>query len=224
MQEQIRQQLLDSYLPIAKGIAATFGKRCEVVIHDLSMPKRSIRHIINAEVSGRKVGDGIRDLVLDVLRSPDFKDDMLANYEGVSPLGKKMKSTTVVIRDHERQVIGCLCINFDISPLENTKQMLDELLATHSPSAPADAEVEVKDREVLGILEYIIDKTITDVSGGISRTLSREEMIDIVRYLDRRGAFLIKGAVEWVATKLKISRFTVYSYIKEAKVESFNQE
>ena len=49
-------------------------------------------------------------------------------------------------------------------------------------------------------------------------------MIDIVRYLDRRGAFLIKGAVEWVATKLKISRFTVYSYIKEAKVESFNQE
>jgi len=217
-------QLLDSYVPIAKGIASTFGKRCEVVIHDLSIPKRSIRHIFNQEVSGRKVGDGIRDLVLDVLRSPNFKEDMLANYESVSPLGRKTKSTTIVIRNPNKRVIGCLCINFDISSMDETKKILEDFLTTGSPLLPADEEVEVQNKDVEEILEYIIDKTIADFSGGTARRLSREEMIEIVRYLERKGVFLIKGSVELVAAKLKVSRFTIYSYIKEARVEGQNKK
>ena len=52
---------------LAAGIAAQFGSNCEVVIHDVSSnhPDHSIVHIENGHVSGRKVGDGASQVVLD---------------------------------------------------------------------------------------------------------------------------------------------------------------
>ena len=49
---------LESLKQIAAGIAAQFGDKCEVVIHDVSSshPEHTIVHIENGHVSGRKVG------------------------------------------------------------------------------------------------------------------------------------------------------------------------
>ena len=33
---------LEAFIPIANVVAKTFGKNCEVVIHDLSMPQNSV--------------------------------------------------------------------------------------------------------------------------------------------------------------------------------------
>ena len=51
---------LESLKQIAAGIAAQFGDKCEVVIHDVSgsHPEHTIVHIENGHVSGRRVGDG----------------------------------------------------------------------------------------------------------------------------------------------------------------------
>ena len=51
---------LEALKQIAAGIAAQFGDKCEVVIHDVSggHPEHTIVHIENGHVSGRKVGDG----------------------------------------------------------------------------------------------------------------------------------------------------------------------
>ena len=53
---------------LAAGIAAQFGSNCEVVIHDVSSnhPDHSIVHIENGHVSGRKVGDGASQVVLEL--------------------------------------------------------------------------------------------------------------------------------------------------------------
>ena len=55
---------------IAAGIAAQFGDNCEVVIHDVggSHPEHTIVHIENGHVSGRKVGDGASQVVLEQLQ------------------------------------------------------------------------------------------------------------------------------------------------------------
>ena len=51
---------LETLKQIAAGIAAQFGDKCEVVIHDVSTshPEHTIVHIENGHVSGRRVGDG----------------------------------------------------------------------------------------------------------------------------------------------------------------------
>ena len=67
---------------LAAGIAAQFGSNCEVVIHDVSSnhPDHSIVHIENGHVSGRKVGDGASQVVLDQMATQvcSFVDGMAA--------------------------------------------------------------------------------------------------------------------------------------------------
>ena len=45
--------------------------------------------------------------------------------------------------------------------------------------------------------------------------LTKEDKVAVVRYLDEKGAFLIKKSAEKVADFLGISRFTVYNYLNE---------
>jgi hypothetical protein len=46
--------------------------------------------------------------------------------------------------------------------------------------------------------------------------MSRSQKQQVVRYLDDRGAFLIKKAVEDVAARLGVTRFTIYNYLEES--------
>ena len=46
--------------------------------------------------------------------------------------------------------------------------------------------------------------------------MSRSQKQQVVRYLDDRGAFLIKKAVEDVAGRLGVTRFTIYNYLDES--------
>ena len=67
----MEEKRLEMLKQLAAGIAAQFGSNCEVVIHDVSSnhPDHSIVHIENGHVSGRKVGDGASQVVLDQLAS-----------------------------------------------------------------------------------------------------------------------------------------------------------
>ena len=58
---------LETLKQIAAGIAAQFGRNCEVVIHDVSsnQPDHTIVYIENGHVSGRKIGDGASQVVLE---------------------------------------------------------------------------------------------------------------------------------------------------------------
>ena len=55
-----------------------------------------------------------------------------------------------------------------------------------------------------------------DVVGVPIPEMSRSQKQRVVKYLDDRGAFLIKKAVEDVAVRLGVSRFTIYNYLDEA--------
>jgi predicted transcriptional regulator YheO len=47
--------------------------------------------------------------------------------------------------------------------------------------------------------------------------MSRREKQQLVRFLDERGAFALRKAVERVADFLGVSRFTVYNYLESAR-------
>lgn len=47
--------------------------------------------------------------------------------------------------------------------------------------------------------------------------MTTEERTRIVAELERRGAFMVRGAVEIVAQRLDVSRFTIYGYLKQIR-------
>ncbi|SFL89575.1 helix-turn-helix transcriptional regulator [Pelosinus propionicus] len=202
---------LEKYIPIANLIAKTFGKHCEVVIHDLSIPQNSVVYTINNHVTGREIGQSFEHLVKDVLLSKKFDNDYNANYITIAKDGRKIKSSTALIRDSENKVIGALCINYDLEKLNYIKIFLDEFLAAEEETI--ETAVEPFDN-VMEIVDDLLDKIIDNKNIEL---LKRKDKIDLIFFMEKKGLFLVKGAIEKVAEKLNISKVTVYSYLDEIK-------
>ena len=59
--------ILKAYIPVANMLTQTFGKSCEVVIHDLTQPESSVVYVANGAVTGRKEGQAFDHLIRKVL-------------------------------------------------------------------------------------------------------------------------------------------------------------
>lgn len=219
----VQSDLLKQLARIAKAIAATFPD-CEVVVHDLKGSPRSSILAIYGEVTGRKVGDGIRDLV-SILKSSEFREDMLTNYINTTADGKIVKSSTVVIRDPKSyEITSAFCINYNLGPFLSARKIVDDFvqgvdlkktLRANDDSTDADDEP----KGILGILQQVIDRTIKADGLPVSG-LSKEDRVRIVAFLEDKKIFCFKGAINMVAKRLKVSKYTVYNYLDEVRASN----
>lgn len=199
---------------MTETIAGTFGADCEVALHDLRHPRTSVIKVVNGHVTNRSVGQGIRDLV-GILRSPRFKNDQLINYTLRPESGKTIKSSTALIRDMEGEVLAAVCINFDVTQLRLASNSLDELTRA-ADMAEEEAPVDQEPPDVTQTLEQLIRNTIAEYARP-NGSVTKEERLKVVQFLDGRGAFLIKGALDRIADALGVSRYSIYKYLEELR-------
>ena len=200
---------------VAAGIAAQFGSNCEVAIHDLSRdPDRSIVFIANGHVSGRKVGDGASNVVMEQLRTqdPEPKDHLC--YLTKTPDGKILKSSTVYIRDRKGKVSAILAMNYDISRLILMEEALHDLTST-GEEIPAEPE---RITNVSDLLDELIQQSVALV-GKPAAVMNKEDKVKAIQFLSQNGAFLITKSGDKVAKYFGISKYTLYSYIDMNKQE-----
>ncbi|WP_371362230.1 Transcriptional regulator DauR [Sporomusa rhizae] len=206
--------ILKAYIPIANMITQTFGKSCEVAIHDLTQPESSVVYVANGTVTGRKEGQSFNHLVSQVLLSKKFKDDCTVNYTFETEDGKKIKSSSALIRDLKGEVVGMLCINFDLSISYLIQEELASFLPQTGSEALAAEDEEALGHDVLSIVDELIDNIIGIKEVG---NLKRKDNLDIIRFMDEKGIFLVKGAVDKVAANMGLSKVTIYSYLDEVR-------
>ncbi|QGG54469.1 helix-turn-helix transcriptional regulator [Paenibacillus sp. B01] len=209
-------QTVSAMLPmlteLAQGIAAQFGERCEVVIHDWSRPYDStIVFIANGQVTGRKVGDPGTNLGLEVMRGTS-EGGHRQNYVTRTKDGRLLRSTSIYLKDDEGQGIGALCINLDISELMAAEKALQGLIGLQELPPVRESFVS----NVSDLLDSLIQEA-EDAVGCPPALMGREDRIRFIALLDRKGAFLIKKAGEKVCAYLGISKYTLYSDLEEAK-------
>jgi HTH domain len=65
-------------------------------------------------------------------------------------------------------------------------------------------------------IEHLIKAAERSIGRDVS-SMSRTEKQQVVRWLDERGAFLIRKAVEDVADRLGVTRFTIYNYLDRSE-------
>ena len=132
---------LESLKQIAAGIAAQFGDKCEVVIHDVasSHPEHTIVHIENGHVSGRKIGDGASRVVMEQLEHQNEQPQDHLCYLTRTPGGKILKSSSLYIRNSRGAVTAIFSINYDITNIMMMHQELGEFMLTpdRAQAAPA---------------------------------------------------------------------------------------
>jgi predicted transcriptional regulator YheO len=194
---------------LTQMLAAQFGKNSEIVLHDLSKDySHTIVAIENNWITGRNVGDGGTNLGLEVLRNPPSTNGDLYNYFNKTVDGRMLRSSTFYFRNSEGKVIGSICINTDITPMVELQDMVREMTMI----TPSQEVEEVFANRVEDLFEFFIKRSIARIGKNVSE-MSMEDKIEIVRFLDSKGFFLITHSSDEVCKFLSISKFTLYKYL-----------
>ena len=212
---------IDFYTRLAHALATQFGPNCEVVVHDLETdnPERSIVAIENGHVTGRAVGDGPSHVVLEAIKAGRGSrlSDRLA-YLTKTDGGRILKSSTVFIRNKDDKTVGIFAINYDITILCAAAGELTELTGT-GPNANPTNEPEPIVRSVTALLDDLIEQSVALVGKPVA-LMGKDDRVRAIRYLNDTGAFLITKSGPKVCKYFGISKYTLYSYLDEAKSEN----
>lgn len=210
-------EMMPVFTALMKGIAAQFGEKCEVVLHDLTRDYDStIVAIENSHVTGRKVGDPGSNLGLEVLRGTVENGDRY-NYITQTKDGKILRSTSIYFKNSQGRTIGALCINYDISDLLVMEKTIRSLTMYDFGQVVNEAFVS----DVSELLDFLLHECQNEIGKPVSH-MDKSDKLKAIEFLDQRGAFLVKKAGDRICKFFDISKFTLYNMLEE--VRSAQQE
>ncbi|UCG80900.1 MAG: PAS domain-containing protein [Desulfobacterales bacterium] len=205
---------LENLHRIADVIVATFGNFCEVAIHDFSDLQHSLVYLAG-NVTKRKLGAPVTDLALKEWKQEGDSARDIANYRTVAGQGRMLKSATIFLRDTGGNVIGALCINFDMTDFMDAVSLIRDFFTVDNHNREVTGE-ETFANTVDETIGALIKETIEQI-GKQPGTMKIEDRVNFVDILEKKGTFLIKGAISHVAVLLGVSKFTIYNYLQKAK-------
>ncbi|BFI71982.1 transcriptional regulator [Yersinia pseudotuberculosis] len=208
-----QDEIIKSWIPMVEFIARTYGENCEVILHDLRDLDKSIVAIKNNHITGRQIGGTITDFALKLIHEKSWEErDFIINYKGRIPgKSENIRASTFFIKDEEGEIIAMLCMNVDLTSLSLAHKIIGNLMFIE--------EDNKNDEEVLRntSITDMLHELITDVLKNYPRApslLIMDEKKEIVKKLNEKGVFLLKGAVAEVAMRLETSEKTIYRYLK----------
>lgn len=203
-----REEVFRMLDDIARGIALTFGENCETLIQDYGQSNHPILAIYNGHVSGRSVGSEV-EIASGASRfvpGVEFTGHLI-NCLAIRE-DKKIKSTSFNFRGDD--YFFCLGINFDFTILSQAQAVLESM------NTVSEAINVMVDQNMLG---QIFDNAIRQI-GVAPESMNRSERLELIHMLQNQNAFSFQKSVPYVADRLGVSRFTIYSYIRELSGES----
>lgn len=219
-----REAVINALRPVVPMLAAMAGPHLEVVLHDVSKPENSVIAIANGHISGRSVGSSVLEgpqndrgfAAATRIKSPDGAvHSIVEDYVTVTADGRELRSASAIFRDAGGEPFATLCLNVDLSGFQAAHGWLSQMLkpmvssvAVTAPVAPAESQMDT-------LMQEIISEAVGP--GGSTESMKREEKIQAVGAMQRRGLFIVKGGVERAAAALGVSRFTVYNYMEQLR-------
>ncbi len=196
---------------VGMAITSLLGKWCEVVIHDTSDLEHSIVWL-QGNVTGRRPGGMMTDLGLEMLRRGQTQP--LLNYTTYTESGKTLRSASLWLRDDRGEICGGFCINLDVTPMLALREFSRDL-------APGDARTDLSEAHVADLGD-LIDTLIAECEyrmGTPADEMTKDQRLEVVNFLDGRGAFQVRNSAVIVANRLGVTRKTIYNYLREIERE-----
>ena len=214
---------LEPYAKLVYFLSAALGDNCEIALHDLTSKDQEIVAISNNPISGREVGAKLSNLSLHYLEEKRYLNhDYVMNYKTVGNDGKLMRAATYFIKEEGREMpVGMLCINVNISDLEYLTSTIKKILGIKEEKDiefKMDNPVEILSSPLDEMIDMYIKECLEKMgfpSYFLAERLNVDEKIKVVKYLQEKGTFKVKGAIVLVAEKLAVSEPTVYRYLKK---------
>jgi predicted transcriptional regulator YheO len=210
---------------LMKGLSLLLGKNCEIVLHDhKDQPyEHTIIAIENGHVTGRKIGDCGTNLGLEILRGTnDGKNEY--NYITQTKDGRILRSSSIFIHNSKGIMVCSVCINFDISGLMLAEQAIGAFCQNpFQNNSKTDEDIkEIFVCDVNGLTDALIQEAQREIGVPVV-SMTKEDKLKALEYLDKRGAFLIKKSGDKVARYFDISKYTMYSYLENVRNQNKKQ-
>lgn len=232
--------ILELFAPMVEPLARALGRDCEVVLHDLRNLEASV-YAIGGDLTGRSTGSPPTDLLLQLVLSGAPSD--LIGYESILPDGRRCRSSTIFIWPPGTQPpgeaaalssripsvipstpahptvrpIAALCINIDVTRLQELHALTGALLGTieHAlPGRPEKDPAEAFPSTIESLATGMIDSALRTVGVPVEEMHKRDKL-KVVSILRERGIFELKDSMNIVPAVLNVSRFTIYNYLHE---------
>ncbi|NLJ60892.1 MAG: hypothetical protein GX338_08095 [Firmicutes bacterium] len=210
---------VDFYKPIIKFLALYLGSNTEILLCDTEQ----ILYVENPFNNSHKAGMPLGDMEESFIERRIYEEiDYTINYRSLTFNHEKLRSATLFIKNKNNKLDGMITINTKVSDLLQVRGIIDRLINGDQPINPTHSSKDAKPQQyyeihsfsVIEVINSVIDESVT-YYGVPPQRLTADEKLDIVRKLDDRGIFLVKGSIAEVAKKLSCSEATVYRYLQQ---------
>lgn len=194
---------LKKYYHIAESFSQLLYPFAEVVIHDLKTNKISA---IYNNFSKRSPGD---DSDIENPEAFQYGSDKHGPFINDDFYGRRIKYTTSVLRNDKGIALGLLCINIDLEDFLSLQNSFNMFLNTSSDSKEFDDLFDDNWQEK--IRSYV--QNFQKEKNQKLSNFSKEDKIELIKSLQKAGAFKAKNAATFTANILGVSRATIYNYL-----------
>lgn len=214
-----KEQVFTTLKQLADLMTTMFGENCEVAIHDLTTQHMQLIHI-TGNVTRRKPGAPVTDVVAKHLIEDGNAVKDRHCFMTLTDDGRELKSSTSYVRDSKGDVIAAFCVNFNTTDHHNAIQLLESFvnrnISDHSGDGTTDDAPEKMSFSIDNTVGSLFEQAVAEV-GKRPASMTTEEKIRLVKLLENKGAFQIRGVVSQVALRLGVSNFTIYNYLKKIR-------
>ncbi|MDN3954927.1 helix-turn-helix transcriptional regulator [Sporolactobacillus laevolacticus] len=211
------------YKKLVSFLGDVMGEDAEIILHDVRDLENSVIAVSETNLSGRKIGSPVTNLILKMLiEGKKSNKSFITNFEGEAQDGTVLRSSTYFIRDENDEIIGMLCININFKKMEEAIRYLSDFVGVDLRS---DGKEESNIDHLSPSIEDIAISSIKEIVSSMnvpSERMSQQEKLEVVNKLNDNGIFLLKGIVGIVAKELKTSEATIYRYLSKMKKNELN--
>ncbi len=214
-----KEQIFNTLKQLADLMTTMFGDNCEVVIHDLTTEKMQLVHITGS-VTRRAIGAPVTDVVKKYLLSDGNAVEDRHCFMTLMDDGSELKSSTSYIRNRKGEVVYAFCVNFNTTDHHNAIQMLqafvNQTVMQRGGAGKKAGSPEKMSFSIDHTADSFFEQSVMEI-GKRPASMNTDEKIRLVKILEKKGAFQIKGMVGQVALRLGVSNFTIYNYLKKIR-------
>ncbi|MFR1050688.1 MAG: transcriptional regulator [Lachnospirales bacterium] len=206
---------MDHFLPLTQFVAELMSPDTEVILYDARA--RCVFHVINPMDDEMVVGSEMRSLERSFLDDRIYeRENFIVNYRALSKHKNKLKSATMFLRDDTGELAAMLTVNVNVDRLVELRDLLNIMV---SGQRPYDTQQRTSfynsfDVSIEGMVSSAIQEELRRYHIDPLR-LSQQEKLEIVRNLDQKGIFLVKGAISELAGVLQTTETTIYRYLNK---------
>ena len=191
------------YKTIAKFLSLFLGNNCEVLLCDTE----EFLYIMNPLDDTHHVGDPLDDLHQNFIDDAAFHSlPYTITYRTSASSGEKLT--------------GFLTLNWKITDFVQMKEILEMLTNgsvfpdTEESTETGSGSIETLSSSVSELINSVMNEARIRFQTTPDR-FTTEEKLSIIREMNKRGVFLVKGSVSEVAKEVRSSEPTIYRYLHQ---------